>query len=153
MPAPYLATCLCGQIRFELLADPLTFYVCHCTDCQRRTGGPALPVMWVRRSDINVIDGAPVLRIFDLGNGKQRRGKLCDRCDTRLWAAPADKPDIAILRPGVLLNQREFEPVAHLYVRSKQSWFSIPEGVAQFETQPGQQGELLRLWQQRHSRL
>jgi hypothetical protein len=153
MPAPYPGTCLCGQVRFELLAEPLTFYVCHCTDCQRRTGGAALPVMWVHRSDIHVIDGEPVLRVFDLGNGKQRRSMLCERCDTRLWAEPAEKPGIAALRPGVLLRQSEFEPVAHLYVRSKQPWFSIPEDVAQFDTQPDQPGELLRLWQQRHNRL
>jgi hypothetical protein len=152
MPAPYLGTCLCGQVKFELLADPLTFYVCHCTDCQRRTGGAAQPVMWVRRLDINVIDGEPVLRVFDLGNARQRRSKLCERCDTRLWAEPADKPNIAILRPGTLLNQNEFKPIAHLYVRSKQQWFSIPADVAQFETQPAQRGELMRLWQQRSSR-
>jgi hypothetical protein len=112
-----------------------------------------LPVMWVHRSDIHVIVGEPVLRVFDLGNGKQRRSMLCERCDTRLWAEPAEKPGIAALRPGVLLRQSEFEPVAHLYVRSKQPWFSIPEDVAQFDTQPDQPGELLRLWQQRHNRL
>ncbi|WP_442590794.1 GFA family protein [Ralstonia pickettii] len=41
--APYPAACLCGSVKFQLLADPLTFYVCHCTMCQRRTGGAALP--------------------------------------------------------------------------------------------------------------
>jgi hypothetical protein len=149
MPAPYMGTCLCGRVKFELLADPLTFYVCHCTDCQRRTGGAALPVMWVRRRDIGVVSGEPVLREFDLGNGRQRRSKLCAQCDTRLWAEPADKPDIAILRPGTLLDQREFEPVAHLYVRSRQPWFSIPEGAVQFDTQPRHPEELIRLWRQR----
>jgi hypothetical protein len=149
MPAPYLGTCLCGGVKFELVDDPLTYYVCHCTDCQRRTGGAALPVMWVRRSAIKVVDGDPVLRIFDMGDGRQRRSKLCERCDTRLWAEPSDRPDIAILRPGTLLNQNDFQPVAHLYVRSKQSWLSIPEGAVQFETQPIEPGELTRLWQQR----
>jgi len=150
MPAPYTGTCLCGRVRFLLLAEPLTFYVCHCLDCQRRTGGAALPVMWVRRCDIHVVEGEAVLREFDLGNGRQRRSRLCAQCDTRLWAEPQDKPDIAILRPGTLLNQSEFQPVAHLYVRSRQPWFSIPADVAQFETEPAQRSELLRLWQQRN---
>jgi hypothetical protein len=149
MPAPYRGTCLCGRIEFELLADPLTFYVCHCTDCQRRTGGAALPVMWVRRRDIRVVSGEPVLHVFDLRNGKQRRSRLCAQCDTRLWAEPADKPDIAILRPGTLLDQSTFEPIAHLYVRSKQPWFSIPNDAVQFETQPAHPDELIRLWRQR----
>jgi hypothetical protein len=151
MPAPYLGMCLCGAVKYELIDDPLTYYVCHCTDCQRRTGGAALPAMWVRRSSLRVIDGEPVLRVFDLYNGRQRRSKLCERCDTRLWAEPADKPDIAILRPGTLLNQKAFKPVAHLYVRSKQSWLSIPDDTVQFETQPIERGELIRLWLQRNA--
>jgi hypothetical protein len=149
MPAPYLGSCLCGQITFELLDEPLTFYVCHCTDCQRRTGGAALPVMWVRRTDIRVTNGEPVLNVFNFGNGRERRSRACARCDTRLWAEPANRPDIAVLRPGTLLDQQDFEPVAHLYTRSKQPWFLIPDHIAQFDTQPDQSDELLRLWKQR----
>ena len=38
MPAPYHGGCLCGLIRYRVADEPLTLYVCHCTDCQRRTG-------------------------------------------------------------------------------------------------------------------
>jgi len=62
-----------------------------------------------------------------------------------------DKPDIAILRPGTLQNQGEFEPIAHLYTRSKLPWFFIPQDVAKFENQPDEAGELIRLWQQKNS--
>jgi hypothetical protein len=34
----YAGGCLCGSVRYRLGAEPLTSYVCHCTDCQRRTG-------------------------------------------------------------------------------------------------------------------
>lgn len=115
MAPPYPGSCLCGRVRFQLIADPLTFYVCHCTDCQRRTGGAALLVMWVGRFDLQILAGQPSLQVFDLGNGRQRRSRLCPHCDTRLWAKPIDKPDIAILRPGTLQNQGEFEPIAHRF--------------------------------------
>ncbi|WP_413197345.1 GFA family protein [Pararobbsia alpina] len=139
---------MCGSIRYQLLSEPLTFYVCHCLDCQRRTGGAALPVMWVPRTALRILVGTPVLQVFELGEGRQRRSRVCPRCDTRLWAEPADKPDVAILRPGTLVDQSAFTPIAHLYVRSKQPWFSIPENVAQFETEPDDRQELIRLWKQ-----
>jgi len=118
MHPPYPGTCLCGSVKFQLIADPLTFYVCHCTMCQRRTGGAALPVMWVRRTDLEILEGQAPLAEFDLGNGHTRRARICPRCDTRLWAEPLDKPDIALLRPGTLEHQQAFEPIAHVYTRS-----------------------------------
>ncbi|HTJ94724.1 MAG TPA: GFA family protein [Pararobbsia sp.] len=102
--------------------------------------------MWVKRAELHVLCGEPMLATFDLGNGRQRRSKICHRCDTRLWAEPFDRPDLAVLRPGTLDDQHVFTPVAHLYTRSKQAWFSIPDNVVQFETQPAQREELIRLW-------
>ncbi|MGF6512286.1 GFA family protein [Paraburkholderia sp. 32] len=149
MPAPFIGCCLCGQIKFELRDEPLTFYVCHCGNCQRRTGGAALPVMLVRRSDLHVVEGEPNMLIFDFGPGRQRRSKACPRCDTRLWAEPIDQPDLAMLRPGTLQDQSEFAPIAHIFTRSKQPWFLIPEGVPAFEGRVSEQAELLRLWRER----
>ncbi|CAD6532042.1 GFA family protein [Paraburkholderia sabiae] len=145
MPAPYTGSCLCGQIKFELRHEPFTFYVCHCTTCQRRTGGAALPVMWVRRADLHVVGGEPIMLTFEFGRGRQRRSKACARCDTRLWAEPIDQSDLAILRPGTLQNQSEFSPIAHIFTRSKQPWFLIPDGIPGFEGSVGQQEELVRL--------
>jgi hypothetical protein len=152
MPAPYLGSCLCGRVQFQLLAEPLTYYACHCTDCQRRTGGAMLLAMWVERSSLEVLAGEPELQVFELRPGRQRRSKVCPNCDTRLWAEPADRPSLAILRPGTLENHREFEPIAHLYTRSALSWVVIPPGVASYETQPEDPRELVRLWQEATSR-
>ncbi|BAY36106.1 glutathione-dependent formaldehyde-activating GFA [Nostoc sp. NIES-2111] len=29
----YTGGCQCGQIRYEIRAEPLTLYVCHCKEC------------------------------------------------------------------------------------------------------------------------
>ncbi|MGA0841157.1 MAG: GFA family protein [Pseudomonadales bacterium] len=31
--------CLCGAIRYELKQDPSIAAICHCTHCQRQSGG------------------------------------------------------------------------------------------------------------------
>src|SRR6266850_3416472 len=36
------AHCCCGSLRTEALAEPIVVAACHCTECQRRTGGPFL---------------------------------------------------------------------------------------------------------------
>ena len=33
-----IATCRCGQLRAECTGDPVRVSVCHCLDCQKRSG-------------------------------------------------------------------------------------------------------------------
>lgn len=143
---PFSGTCMCGKVIYELTSWPLTFYACHCTDCQRRTGGAMRLAMWVDRTALRVIEGEPELQTFELGGGRQRRAMVCADCDTRLWAEPADRPAIAILFPGTLHSHGDFEPVAHLWTRSAPSWVVIPPNSKQYDTQPEDKGELVRLW-------
>jgi len=147
VPPPYLGNCLCGQVQFQLHAEPITYYACHCTDCQRRTGGSMRLVMWMPRQSIQVLIGEPVLLEFQGSPGRPRRSRACSVCDTRLWAEPADRPSLAMLFPGTLQNAIHLKPVAHLWVRSALPWVTIPEGVARYETQPNDPRELIRLWE------
>ncbi|MBW0448473.1 GFA family protein [Paraburkholderia phenoliruptrix] len=151
MSGPYIGTCLCTEVRYELRAEPLTFYVCHCTDCQARCGGPALPVMWVYRRDLYVVKGLPAMRTLDFGEGRQRRRVVCPRCDTQLWGEPVNRPGMAALRPGTLLNQDEFSPVAHVFTRSKRPWFLIPDDVPTYESGTGDPDALFRLWRDKNA--
>jgi hypothetical protein len=107
-------------------------------------------VMWVARASLQVISGEPVLLEFQGSPGRPRRSKACAVCDTRLWAEPAERPSLAILFPGTLQMASHFKPVAHLWARSALSWVTIPDGVAQYETQPDDPKDLIRLWQAKH---
>lgn len=107
-----------------------------------------MPVMWVLRESLVVTSGTPSLRVFNLGNGRERRAQFCAACDTRLWAEPLDKPNIALLRPGMLDDQRSFRPIAHVFTRNRQPWFLLPHNVAQFEAGPDSPDQLIKLWQE-----
>ena len=104
--------------------------------------------MWVDREALEVTAGTPALIEFDRGGGRRRRAMACARCDTRLWALPEDRPGIAVLMPGTLVQGDAFEPVAHLWVRSALPWVRIPDTCARFDTQPDDPRELPRLWRQ-----
>lgn len=42
------------------------------------------------------------------------------------------------IKGGSLDNAADLEPVAHIWTRSRQNWVVLPEGVPQWETQPGE---------------
>jgi len=148
MPAPYTGGCLCGELRYVVKSEPLTFYACHCTDCQRRTGTAFALSMVVSRGAFELQKGKPVFYKVQMTDGRTKTGNVCPACSTRVWGEPAKTPDVVIIQPGTLDDRSWLHPVAHIWTRSAQPWFQFPKDVARFEMQPAP-GELAKLWQQR----
>ena len=149
MPAPYPGRCLCGEIEYRLSDEPVAYYACHCTDCQKRSGSGFALSMWVKRAALEVTKGAPAIVTRKATNGKPRQYSDCPECGTRLWSEPGRIPDLAVLRPGTLDDPNQFTPALHMWTRSKQSWVKIPEGVANYETKVGSFEEIFRLYRER----
>jgi hypothetical protein len=141
---------MCGAVRFELRGEPHTFYACHCTECQQRAGSALRLSMWVERSALVILDGATQLRSFMHPSGRMKVRRVCAECETDLWSEPPDRPSLAVLRPGTLVEYKQFAPVAHMYVRSAVSWFQFPPGAKCYQTAPDDSRELVELWRAVH---
>src|SRR5213596_1551536 len=51
--------CACGAIRYEVTAEPIVTFNCHCRDCQKTTGGPYTPVFYVPAKAFKITKGTP----------------------------------------------------------------------------------------------
>jgi hypothetical protein len=149
MPAPYDGGCVCGEVRYRLHDEPLTFYACHCTDCQGFSGSAFGLSMPVRGDSIEVLRGEPARYEVVTAEQRRKRGKRCSSCGARLWGEPVRFPRIAILRPGTLDDPSWARPIAHIWLRSAQPWVPIPDGALRFEGQPEDDLQLLRAWKSR----
>jgi hypothetical protein len=148
MPAPYAGGCLCGALRYEVRAEPLTIYACHCTDCQRRTGSAFALSMVVPRDAIVLQKGAPRDYRVTMPDGRIKTGKTCPDCSGRLWGEPVKAPQIAIIQPGTLDDTSWIRPVAHIWTRSAQPGTVFETNARKFEGN-APPGELARLWSER----
>jgi hypothetical protein len=70
----YAGGCLCGSVRYRLGAEPLTSYVCHCTDCQRRTGSAFALSLIVPAAALVVTRGSTSAYAATLADGRSKRG-------------------------------------------------------------------------------
>src|SRR5262245_12201022 len=136
MPPPYAGRCVCGAVRYRLIAEPLTVYACHCTDCQALSGSAFRLSMPVRRDTLEVVAGIPEELEYSPLGASTKRGRRCGTCSTWLWGEPVRLPQVVVLRPSTLDDRSWFDPVAHIWVRSAQPWVRIPEGTLVFEGQP-----------------
>ncbi len=49
--------CLCGGLRYRAVGKPQRVTVCHCTFCQRRTGGALSIHAWYPEKDVTLTGG------------------------------------------------------------------------------------------------
>ncbi len=149
---PQRGTCLCGDVEYSLGEDPLTLYLCHCTDCQRQSGSSFALSMIVRREALRVVRGKPLQYSVEMEDGRVKQANFCSRCSTRLWG-PSGAPGLDCLEPGTLDDTSWLRPVGHIWTRSAQPWVSIPQGSLTFSRQPREEDyrELVQAWKQQQA--
>jgi hypothetical protein len=149
---PQHGGCFCGEVRYGLGEDPLTLYACHCTDCQRLTGTSFALSMIVRAGAVEALRGQPRDFSIQLADGRRKRWKHCGRCGTRLWG-PTSVAGIDVLEPGTLDDTSWLRPVGHIWMRSAQPWFRVPERALAFAEQPRAEEmlALIRAWKEQQS--
>lgn len=137
MEYPIKASCQCGQVTYELNAAPLKVMACHCKECQKLATAPFSVTAVVAAADISFSGELKEWsRLAESGN--TNTAKFCPECGNRIYHVNPAQPELIKLKlkPVDANSACLFEPTAHVWVREKQSWYVIPDGVSVFETQP-----------------
>jgi hypothetical protein len=132
MEAPLTGGCLCGGVRFELTAPPLSAGYCHCTRCQRRTGGASSAQAHVDGGAFRLLQGGDLVRCWRHPDGGFEKC-FCGECGAHLFSRnPDDATQMAVrlgafdTDPGIPLTWRQFVAYAA-------SWEPIPDdGIERF---------------------
>jgi hypothetical protein len=133
MPELRQGGCLCGAVRYRALGKPQRVTVCHCTFCQRRTGGALSIHAWFEERNV-ALDG-------EVGTYEQRsdesnyllRLHFCRRCATTVMLTLEKRPTFRLITAGTLDDPKSVEVDFHVWRRSAQPWVRLPENVAAFE--------------------
>ena len=79
-----LAQCHCGSLRANISGDPLMVNLCHCRDCQRRTGASAGSGAIFQTAQVT-IEGDRRVFERDGQEGRKVRFHFCPSCGTSLY--------------------------------------------------------------------
>lgn len=130
--------CQCGAVRYEIHADPIMIYACHCTICQRQSGS-AFGMAVVFDASRFTTAGAELAHFVRQGHGRQFRCYFCPQCGTRLyhqWFAEAGDFPFFNVKPGTLDDTGWIEPGCHVWTRHAQPWIRFSAEDVVFEQQP-----------------
>jgi hypothetical protein len=127
--------CACGAIRFEITAPFLGIGACHCTDCQKSSGGGPNYVALTPKSALVVTKGEAKLYRSKGDSGAEVARAFCSDCGTPLWSDPAHQP-FTTVKLGALDDNSDLTPAIHVYVASAPRWHVIEDGLASFPKMP-----------------
>jgi hypothetical protein len=124
--------CLCGGVRFELTAPPLTAGYCHCTRCQRRTGTASSAQARIDGRTLRLLQGEELVKAWRHPEGGHEK-LFCGECGAHLFSrSPEDQVQMSV-RMGAFDGDPGIRPSWRSYVAYSDTWESIPDdGIEPF---------------------
>ncbi len=118
--------CHCGAVRYEAAGEPVERALCHCTDCQKTTGAPALAWFTVATDGFRFTQGSPTT----YASSSQAERTFCGRCGTQLTFAHrgynGERLDITT---ASLDDPAAVPPREHIWTRSRIPWMTALDGL------------------------
>jgi hypothetical protein len=122
---PLTGGCMCGGVRYELSAPPAYAGYCHCTRCQRRTGGAAAISARAVPGTFTITSGEELVGTYRPHDGFEKA--FCSRCGSALFSRnPADPDEIGV-RMGTFDGDPGVRPSYRQFVAYAPPWEPIPD--------------------------
>lgn len=115
------ARCACGQVQLDSTGEPAKISVCHCLDCQRRTGSAFGVAVFFAREQVR-ISGETKVYSRDSGSGFPVAHHFCPECGTTVFWYPSRKPDMVAVALGCFADTKFPPPHQQVYEQHRHAW-------------------------------
>lgn len=121
--------CYCGAVRYVANGKPFNSTLCHCTDCRRVSGAPALAWFSVKFADLHWT-GTP--KRFSSSAGIERG--FCPSCGTTLSFHDGRWPEEIDIATATLDDPEQLPPGDHTFARSRLGWMKLCDDLPAYPT-------------------
>ena len=119
-----VAACACGQLRVACRGAPGKVSLCHCLDCQRRTGSAFGIAAFYRREDA-VAEGRAATCTRRGDSGHAIRFHFCPDCGSTVFWEPERKPDAIAVAVGAFADPGFPAPEQAVWEHRRHPWVAI----------------------------
>jgi len=124
--------CLCGGVRFELSEPARHAGYCHCTRCQRRTGGGSSIQARIDGRTFRLVRGEELVQAWRPADSGFEKC-FCRECGAHLFARNLDDPSQMSIRMGAFDGDPGVRPTWRAYVAYAPPWEPVPDdGLERF---------------------
>jgi hypothetical protein len=120
------AACSCGQLRVTCTGEPVRLSMCHCLECQKRTGSPfGVQARFDRRQVTAEGAATEFERVGDEGNRITFR--FCPVCGATVYWTLGSLPDLVAVAVGNFADPDFPAPRVSVYESRRHSWVVMPD--------------------------
>jgi hypothetical protein len=119
-----IATCQCGQLRATCSGEPVRVSVCHCLECQKRSGSAfAVQARWPDER----LTLAGAFREWSRVGDSGTRGtfRFCPECGSIVTFSSDGMPGLTAVPVGAFADPDFPAPIYSVYEGRKHSWLAV----------------------------
>lgn len=115
------AACSCGKLKAVCAGEPSRVSLCHCMECQKRTGSVFGVAAFFHREKVET---QGEFKSFTRGSdsGQPITFHFCPHCGTTLFWEPARKPETIAVAVGGFADANFPPPSREVYVELRHPW-------------------------------
>jgi len=126
---PIKGGCFCGEIQYQIDGSLRDARSCHCSQCRKAFSAQTSAYALVTPEEFRWTRGKALLTSY---TNKQGFGlQFCSQCGSTLCGT--FNGVVHGITLGCLNDDPEIELGYHIFVGSKASWETIPEGIVQYQ--------------------
>ena len=119
------AACSCGQLQVTIEGEPSRISMCHCLECQRRTGSLFGTRALFRREQVNLAGNSTTwMRTADSGN--RVTFHFCPICGATVYWEGEGFPEYVAVAIGNFADPNFPAPTIAVWEESRHPWVSLP---------------------------
>jgi hypothetical protein len=127
-----IAHCSCGSLRAEATGEPALLGVCHCTQCQRRTGSAFGVGTYFPKEKVRV-EGPSKVYVRGSDSGRKIEGHFCLDCGSTVFWYSESFPDLIGIAFGAFADPSMPWPTASVWETTRHPWVTFDHKLDHFE--------------------
>ena len=118
------ATCVCHGLQVECKEAPESVSLCHCKDCQQRTGSAFGVAAFFERDGVR-IDGEASCYSTTSEDGHQFSFYFCPNCGSTVYWETTKKPDHLAVAAGSFADPDFPAPTQSVFEEHQHPWLKL----------------------------
>jgi hypothetical protein len=121
------ASCHCGQLTLSCSGEPAKVSLCHCLDCQRRTGSLFSVAAFYPRERVALGDGKSARYRRGSASGYAVTFHFCPHCGSSVWWEPERMSHLIGVAVGAFADPTFPMPKQAVWASNRHEWLALPD--------------------------
>ena len=120
--------------------EPAGISLCHCLDCQRRTGSTFGIAAFFAKEQVTIGDGSSTRFRRESDSGSAVTFHFCGMCGSTIWWEPERLPSMIGVAVGAFANPDFPAPTQAVWDKRRHKWLHFPDEIVSYPESPVRTG-------------